>query len=237
MSKIFWNSLTAEIIKLFSKAEEPLEETKSLEKEKMEDTFYEGCKTGNLEMVNTCIAYGIDPSGYTNVAFRIAVYKGYISVVDRLLQDKRVDPRVNDYSALYSASQEGHLEILDLLFQDKRFTPTHAMKKYAILLVTNGIDPYCNTNIAFRIAVDKGYILVMDRLLQDKRVDPKVKDFTSLNSASQEGQLDILDLLLQDEQFTPTRAMLRYAILLETNDGRTKMLGRLVQAHNKLPRQ
>jgi hypothetical protein len=59
----------------------------------------------------------------------------------------------------------------------------------------------------------------------------------ALNSASQEGQLDILDLLIQEEQFTPTRAMLRYAILLATNDGRTKMLGRLVQAHNKLPRQ
>jgi hypothetical protein len=50
----------------------------------------------------------------------------------------------------------------------------------------------------------------------------------ALNSASQEGQLEILDLLLQDEQFTPTHAMKKYAILLAIDGGRTKMLGRLV---------
>jgi ankyrin repeat protein len=48
---------------------------------------------------------------------------GYITVVDRLLQDKRVNPSFNYNSALFEACQHGHIAIVDLLLQDKRVDP------------------------------------------------------------------------------------------------------------------
>ena len=41
-----------------------------------------------------------DPSVYDNEEFRIASKNGNIDVVDRLLQDMRVDPSANDNEAI-----------------------------------------------------------------------------------------------------------------------------------------
>jgi ankyrin repeat protein len=121
MSTSFWKSLTAEINQMFDKQN-------FIEPKKINNQFIKACKTGNLEMVNACLASGVDPSANDNSAIRWASFNGHISVVDRLLQDKRVDPSVNDNSSIRMASENGHISVVDRLLQDKRVDPSAVNK-------------------------------------------------------------------------------------------------------------
>jgi hypothetical protein len=77
-----------------------------------------------------------------------------VVVVERLLQDERVDPSASNNEATRAASREGHVVVVERLLQDER------------------VDPSAQDNDAIRSAVCKGYSAVVERLLQDKRVDP-----------------------------------------------------------------
>jgi ankyrin repeat protein len=127
MSNNFWNSLTVEINQLFEKQEDQtIQKTEEIE-ETTESykchtasesyKFYTACNTGNVELVNTYLENGHDPCEYSNSAIRIACETGCISVVDRLLQDKRINTSNIVNSALYKACKNGHIELVDLLLQ------------------------------------------------------------------------------------------------------------------------
>ena len=128
MSTIFWKSLTGEISQLFEEQKiQEIQETEESDNEES-DNLYRACGTGNVEMVNRCIENGIDPSSYNNAAIRIACEGGYIDmseedyidVINRLLQDKRVDPSAESNSAIKNAIKYGKISVVDLLLQDKR---------------------------------------------------------------------------------------------------------------------
>jgi len=82
-----------------------------------QEIFNASCATGNLERVNTYLAEGIDPSVDNNVAISFASCNGRIEIVDRLLQDSRINPNDPSNSALYYASCYGHIAIVDLLLK------------------------------------------------------------------------------------------------------------------------
>jgi hypothetical protein len=77
-------------------------------------------------------------------------------IVERLLQDVRVDPSASDNDAFASAARQGHLAVVERLLQDKR------------------VDPSAVDNYAVREAAERGHLAVVDRLLEDDRVDVAV---------------------------------------------------------------
>jgi hypothetical protein len=88
----------------------------------------------------------------------MAAENGHLAVVERLLQDKRVDPSADDNYAVRWAAVNGHLAVVERLLQDKR------------------VDPSADDNYAVRWAAANGHLAVVERLLQDKRVDPSADD-------------------------------------------------------------
>jgi hypothetical protein len=83
----------------------------------------------------------------------LASQNGHLSVVDRLLQDERVDPAARDNYAIGRASESGHLSVVDRLLQDER------------------VDPAADDNFSIREASQDGHLSVVDRLLQHPGVD------------------------------------------------------------------
>jgi hypothetical protein len=83
-----------------------------------------------------------------------AAHNGYNAIVERLLQDKRVDPSARDNQSILMAAHNGHIAIVESLLQDKR------------------VDPSARDNHSIVLAAQNGHLAVVERLLQDKRVDP-----------------------------------------------------------------
>jgi hypothetical protein len=105
---------------------------------------------------------------------------GYISDVERLLQDPRVDPSYNDNCAIQAASIKSHLAVVERLLQDPR------------------VDPSANYNRAMQWASFSGCLEVVERLLQDPRVDPSARNNIALQVAASNGCLAVVERLLQD---------------------------------------
>ena len=55
--------------------------------------FQTALKNGDAAIVGLCIQAGADPSANDNYAIQYASQNGHVTVVDRLLQDPRVDPQ------------------------------------------------------------------------------------------------------------------------------------------------
>ncbi len=64
---------------------------------------------------------------------------GNLEVVKLLLKDKRVDPSVQNNSAIVWASQYGHLEVM-LLLADKRVNPSDKNNDAIALATRYGYD-------------------------------------------------------------------------------------------------
>jgi hypothetical protein len=105
-----------------------------------------------------------------------------LAVVERLLQDKRVDPSANDNYAVRAAAVNGHVAVVERLLQDER------------------VDPSANNNEAVRVAASEGHLAVVERLLQDKRVDPSADDNYAVRWAADCGRLAVVDRLLEDDR-------------------------------------
>jgi heme oxygenase len=106
----------------------------------------------------------------------------HLGVVERLLQDKRVDPSADENYAVAWAAQNGHLAVVERLLQDKR------------------VDPSAEGNEAVRRAAARGHLAVVERLLQDERVDPSAEDNYAVRLAAQYGHLAVVDRLLEDDR-------------------------------------
>jgi len=103
---------------------------------------------GDAVMVDLLILAGASPSGYIIWASA----DGFLPVVERLLQDVRVDPSVRHNYPITAASSNGHLPVVERLLQDER------------------VDPSDTNNFAIRQAFELGHLPVVKRLIQDERV-------------------------------------------------------------------
>jgi hypothetical protein len=113
---------------------------------------------------------------------RWAARKGHLAVIERLLQDERVDPSADNNYAVRLAAENGQLAIVDRLLQDQR------------------VDPSADNNYAVRLAAENGHLAVVDRLLQDKRVDPSANANWAVRFAAEFGHLAVVDRLLKDDR-------------------------------------
>jgi hypothetical protein len=112
--------------------------------------------------------------------FILASRKGHLAVVERFLQDPRLDPSDESNLAIKLASSDGSLEVVTLLLQDSR------------------VDPSAQYNWSIQRASSNGHLAVVERLLQDPRVDPSASNNHSILCASCYGHLEVFTLLLQD---------------------------------------
>jgi hypothetical protein len=87
-------------------------------------------------------------------------------VVNRLLQDPRVDPSAQDNAAILEASGNGLIDVVNRLLQDLR------------------VDPSAQDNQAIRWAFHNGRIDVVSRLLADDRVFNKLRSFSMFRGVS-----------------------------------------------------
>jgi hypothetical protein len=79
---------------------------------------------------------------------------GHLAIVERLLQDPRVDPSAQNNFAIAIASMNGHLAVVERLLEDPR------------------VDPSAKNNCAIRWAAYSNHLAIVERLLQDARVEP-----------------------------------------------------------------
>ena len=153
MSTFFWKSLTEEISQVF--VDEPFISPIFNEPEKTEeDKFCAACKTGNLEMVISCLSNGVDPTIIKNCGVQLASRYGHISIVDLLLheQPNRSDPSIFKNHAIQCASLYGHTEVVNLLIQDPRVNPADFF------------------NFSLKLAIEHKHTAIISILLKDPRV-------------------------------------------------------------------
>jgi surface antigen len=110
-------------------------------------------------------------------ALELAARYGHVAVVERLLQDVRVDPSASNNDAVQKAAQNGQLRDV----RDVR------------------VDPSANDNYAVRLAALYGHLAVVERLLQDERVDPSASTNYAVRWAATSGHLAVVERLLRDD--------------------------------------
>jgi hypothetical protein len=80
-------------------------------------TFLRAVKKGMTDIVQLLLkAKHMDPSVFVNSAIHIACKKGYLQIVELLLEDERVNPG----NSIVIAAKRGHLEIVKRLMKDHR---------------------------------------------------------------------------------------------------------------------
>jgi ankyrin repeat protein len=120
------------------------------------------------------------------IAIQLAAKNGHLAVVERLLQDERVDPSASNNLAIRMAAQNGHLTVVERLLQDPR------------------VDPSAN---AIQFAAVRGHVAVVERLLDDDRVDPSANNNNAVRWAAHFGHLAVVDRLLEDDRVDFTVAI------------------------------
>jgi ankyrin repeat protein len=103
-----------------------------------------------------------------------------MNILEILLNDKRVVPTLDD---LIIAAENGHIDIVKVL---------------SIM-----IDPSGNDNLACQLACENGYFKVVELLLQDDRVLARGLQFTSLYTATFQGNLPMMKLLIEKASLDP----------------------------------
>lgn len=151
------------------------------------------------------------------IEFINASQNGNITVVNRLLDDHRVDPSADDNYAIAVASQAGHIAVVNRLLDDTRVDPStdnnFAIRAASLnghtpvvvrLLADPRVDPSADNNFAIRFASQNGHTPVVDRLLSDPRVEPRVNRNNVIKVASQNGHVAVIDRLLADPRVDPS---------------------------------
>ena len=125
-----------------------------------ENVLYYASIYGDIDTVDDLLNRGVDPNievtdqdgNNTFSLFVWAIKTGNIKVIDRLLQDDRIDPSADDNSAIKWASTLGHLDVVNRLLQDSK------------------VDPSASWNYSIMWADVNEHPDVVRRLLQDSRV-------------------------------------------------------------------
>ena len=139
----------------------------------------------DLERVNELLDEGKDPTDNDYEMFHDAVEEGQLNVVNRLLDDPRVDPSVLDNYALDRAVYLGFTKIVELLLGDKRVGDVKGDYE----------DPTDGGLLSS--AVEYEYYDIFDLLIKDKRFDPSSKNYSALNTALNVKDRKFSDDLLQ----------------------------------------
>ena len=155
----------------------------------------------------------------------MASSRGLIDIVDRLLQDERVDPSEFNNTAIITAFHYKHFSVIKRLLQDERCNTVDVLHRLMIIASRYGnltllemvlqderVDPSAEHNHAIHSAIEQGNLAVVERLLQDPRLDPSSTNTDEptehgssvITTAAVNGRISILKRLLLDSRVNPS---------------------------------
>ncbi len=154
------------------------------------DVILKTIELDDADILDELIYRGYDPSlgpgGFSmmerNFPVFVASRDGKYNTLNRLLQDPRVDPTIDNNASLFSAVNWGKISTVKRLLQDPR------------------VDPGAQNNRALIRAIIHNDYEIVKILLQDKRVNPTIQNNKIIKLASQNNYIDIILLLLQDNR-------------------------------------
>ncbi len=143
-----------------------------------------------LDIIDELIKRGYDPSADNNLPIQVASEQGYLNVIERLLQDPRVNPGDNGNMSIINAIYKGHLNVAKRLLRDQRINPNNKTRVLGSTILGE--------------AAKKGYLDLVDLILQDPRTDPSIKNNEALTSAIKNANLELVDMLLSHPRLVIT---------------------------------
>ena len=120
--------------------------------------------------------------------------------VDRLLQDKRVNPTIG----LRSASRYGKIAVINRLLRDPRVMPNGGLTSKSSSEAGES-KTGLNYITPLGYASEYGHLNVVNRLLEDPRINPSFGRNQALRRASKMGHLNVVNRLLDDPRMYLSR--------------------------------
>ncbi|KAI8893483.1 ankyrin repeat-containing domain protein [Globomyces pollinis-pini] len=159
---------------------------------------------------------------------KVASELGHLDSLSMLLEDKRINPVIDNNYAVRYASSNGHFECLKLLMSHSRIQISNADFEAMIFAAANGhekcveyllkdgrIDDGHYLNVSLRFAASNGQEGCLKLLLADARCDPNDLNCIALSQAAESGHIGCLQLLLSNSRVDPS--LNNDAILRATN--------------------
>ncbi|KAJ3322563.1 hypothetical protein HDV06_002940 [Boothiomyces sp. JEL0866] len=123
------------------------------------------------------------PQFKNNYAIRMASTNGYVSIVESLLGDKRVNPAANGNQALLGAIKNGHERIVEMLLNDFRVNISNQER------------------LIFKTCCEYNRVKILYQMMNDKRFNPEDVVSEGLLAATMRGNLEIVDALLSKADY------------------------------------
>ncbi|KAJ3307990.1 hypothetical protein HDV04_002201 [Boothiomyces sp. JEL0838] len=123
------------------------------------------------------------PQFKNNYTIRMACVNGYVSVVEKLLGDKRVNPAANGNQALIGAIKNGHDRVVDMLLGDYR------------------VDIKKQEGTIFKTCCEFNRIGILFKLMEDRRFNPERVVSDGILAATMRGNLEIVDAILSKPDY------------------------------------
>jgi hypothetical protein len=133
---------------------------------------------GNLEKLNQALKHHKIPAKHFDKAMQIACEKNNEIIINRLLQDPRINYSTGNNCLLLRACTIGQEEFIEKILADP------------------SVNPAINENQPIQIACEKGYSNIVRMLLLDKRVNPTEKNNIAFINACKRGHTQIVQMLL-----------------------------------------
>ncbi|KAI8892201.1 ankyrin repeat-containing domain protein [Globomyces pollinis-pini] len=137
---------------------------------------------------------------FYNVLIR-SIGRNYISIVEMLLSDSRVDPSASNNEAIRYAAHNGHLQVNCAI---RHAAENGHLKVVELLVADSRVDPSANNNCAIQLAAQNGHLGIVKMLLAYSRVDPSANDKYALRLAVTNGHLEVVKILLADSKVDPS---------------------------------
>lgn len=228
--------------------------------ENIDQALIDASRDGDVDVVDRLLKLGANQNYYTNytdnstknLSIQLSSRNGHFEVVNRLLEDPKTDPSVDNNAPLAYAVSNGYEGIIDRLLADPRINLKYsdsnhwvldaAIKKGDLELVNRllddpRIDPSRHFDIAIKRASELGYYGLVKRLLADARVNPNEYSHESpLAEAIKHGHKDIVDLLLSDQRVDPSNYH-NHALRLASEKGDLELVNRLLQNSKVSPNE
>jgi len=160
----------------------------------------EAIKANDLAQVNRLIEIGVNPAAILSedeicIPIEIAAYNGHLEIVNRLLEDSRVEPRVRNCIPVRSAIVKNRVDVLCRLMVDSR--------------VYEAVQNRC---IDFTLrAIYWEQIDVLDKLLEYDFKDPSIYGnqiidyaFIRYNKSHTQAMVKIIDHIFRDPRVYST---------------------------------